>query len=359
MKLAACLFVVAACADHSGAYLEVHGGSITFDHVEFYFGSQTGTEFGTPTQTHVTGTTYGRELSDSDLSVAPKSGTGSEVTYYVPSANTGLGEYVMVIASLNGKPVGIGEAAGFEVPRSGYAIVDIPLDAYGNVEAWGNGCIAWNRKHGEQPIAFVPADDHDCDGELAARDCDDAAYCQPGDTSCQPPRELCTSGTCAYGCMISGDCVPKVCVPDFTCTNPACLADATLLDKFTCLAMASGADHPQYYVGAAAGEPCDGNKVPIALPNNRGCTHPYIEFAETAGGWMFSVADGGNGTCVVTITSTTTGMPFGLDRHVLISLDPMNPQDPRPTIFIGIEPISGGCSSTKAPDGTLQINDCQ
>src|SRR6185312_15840515 len=122
MKLALAALVLAACADHSGAYLEVHGGSITFDHVEFYFGSQIGTEFGTMTQAHVTGTAYVRQLVDSDLSVAPKGGPGTEVTYYLPSGNSGGGEYVMVIASLNGTPVGIGEAAGFKIPRSGYSI---------------------------------------------------------------------------------------------------------------------------------------------------------------------------------------------------------------------------------------------
>jgi hypothetical protein len=40
-------------------------------------------------------------------------------------------------------------------------------------------------------------------------------------------------------------------------------------------------------------------------------------------------------------------------------MDPMNPQDPRPTIFLGIEPDSGGCDQTMPPMGTLQITDCQ
>jgi len=364
MKLAlACVLatLVGACADHAGAYLEVHGGSIAFDRVEFYFGKQIGTEFGTLTQAHVNGVAYARQLADSDLAVAPKDGPSSELTYYVPAATKGLGEYVMVIASLNGTPVGIGEAAGWKVPASGYSIVDIPLEAYDNVETWATRCIAWNRKHGEPPIAFIPTDDRDCDGELSARDCDDAAYCAPGDMSCQPPRELCTGSSCAYGCMINGDCVPRVCVPNFTCTNPACLDRMTLADRFACLATSSGADHPQYFVGAAAGNPCDGNTVKIKLPDNRECTHPYLEFAETGGGWMFTVADAGagTGTCVVTIHVGPTPTPFGMDRHVLISLDPMNPQDPRPTIFIGIEPLSGSCTSTMAPMGTLQITDCQ
>jgi hypothetical protein len=179
--------------------------------------------------------------------------------------------------------------------------------------------------------------------------------------TCQPPRELCTGTTCAYGCKISGTCVPRVCVPSFTCTNSACLAAATLADKFTCLAMVSGADHPQYYVGGAAGNPCDGNTVDVKLPNNRECTHPFLEFAETGGGWAFDVADkgSGTGTCVITIHSALSGMPFGPDRHVLVSLDPMNSQDPRPTIFIGITSLSGGCDTTRGPDETLVITDCQ
>jgi hypothetical protein len=358
------LFALAltACADHSGAYLEVHGGSITFDHVEFYFGTHIGTTFGTPTQSHVAGLAFSRQLEDSDLSVAAKNAPSSELTYYVPAANTGLGEYVMVIASLNGTLVGIGDASDFKVPHGGYSIVDITLDKYDDsIETWQKGCIAWDRKHGEQPVAFVDTDDHDCDGELDSRDCDDSAYCQPGDMSCQPPRELCTGSTCAYGCKINGNCVPRVCVPSFTCTNTACLSSATLLDKFTCLAMASGADHPQYYVGGAAGNPCDGNTVDVKLPNNRECTHPYLEFAETGGGWTFDVADKGpgTGTCVITIHSALTGMPFGPDRHLLVSLDPLNSQDPRPTIFIGITPLSGGCTTTRTPDGPLVITDCQ
>lgn len=368
-KLAVLLaLALTACADHAGAYLEVHGGSITFDHVEFYFGTQIGTTFGTPTQEHVTGKVYARQLADSDLSVAVKGGSGSELTYYVPAANTGLGQYVMVIASRGGTPVGIGEAADFVVPSDGYSIIDITLDSYNNVETWRDqanaaspACVAWDRSHGEEPIAFVPSDDHDCDGELASRDCDDAAFCPPGDMTCQPPRELCTGNTCAYGCKIDGNCVPRVCVPSFTCTNTSCLTAATLVDKFTCLAMASGADHPQYYVGGAAGNPCDGNTVEIKLPNNRQCTHPYLEFAEMGGGWTFDVADKGTGTstCVITIHTGTSGMPFGPDRHVLVSLDPMNSQDPRPTIFIGISALSGGCDTSRPPDGTLVITDCQ
>jgi hypothetical protein len=360
-KLAVLLALgLAACADHSGAYLEVHGGSITFDHVEFYFGTHIGTEFGTPTQAHVTGLAFARQLADSDLAVAPKNGPSKEVTYYVPAANTDLGEYVMVIASLNNVPVGIGDAANFKVPTSGYSIVDITLEPYDtSVEAWQNGCIAWDRKHGEQPVAFVETDDHDCDGEVASRDCDDTAFCPPGDMSCQPPRELCTDNTCAYGCKINGNCVARVCVPSFTCTNAACLSSATLVDKFMCLAMASGADHPQYYVGGAAGNPCDGNTVDVKLPNNRDCAHPYLEFAEMGGGWTFSVADKGNGICTITVHGSTSGMPFGPDRHLLVSLDPMNSQDPRPTIFLGITSLSGGCTTSRPPDGTLVISDCQ
>ena len=152
-----------------------------------------------------------------------------------------------------------------------------------------------------------------------------------------------------------------MCVPGFTCTNPACQNSPTLVDKFMCLAMASGADHPQYYVGGAAGQPCDGETVKIKLPNNRECTNPYLEFAEMGGGWTFTVADGGAGTgsCIVTLHAIATPMPFGPDRHLLVSLDPMNSQDPRPTIFIGIEPLSTGCGTLKAPDGTLVITDCQ
>jgi hypothetical protein len=368
-KLAVLLaLALAACADHSGAYLEVHGGSIAFDHVEFYFGTQIGTAFGTPTQAHVTGKVYARQLADSDLSVAAKGGSSNELTYYVPSANTGLGQYVMVIASLGGTPVGIGEAADFVVPSGSYSIVDIALASYDNVETWHGepdaaspACLAWDRPHGEQPIAFVPADDRDCDGELSSRDCDDAAFCAPGDMACQPPRELCTGTTCAYGCKVNGNCLPRVCVPGFTCTNSACLTATTLFDKFTCLATASGADHPQYYAGGAAGNPCEGNTVAVKLPNNRECTNPYLEFAEMGGGWTFAVADKGTGTstCVITIHTAQTGMPFGPDRHVLVSLDPMNSQDPRPTIFIGITGLSGGCDTSQQHDGTLVITDCQ
>jgi len=366
MRLAAlAVLTLAACADHPGAYVEVHGGSIAFDHVEFYFGRQVGDTFGTPTQTHVTGHVYARQLADSDLAVAAKS-TTSALTYYVPASNTGLGDYVMVIASLGGTPVGIGDASNFTVPSNGYAIVDVTLETYDNVEIWHAqpsattpACLAWDRKHGQQPIAFVPDDDRDCDGEVAAKDCDDAAYCVPDDTTCQPVRELCSATTCAYGCMINGDCLPRVCVPGFTCTLAACTNAPTLLDKFNCLSATSGADHPEYFIGASAGEPCQGATVVVKLPNSRQCTHPILEFEQSNGGWTFSVADGGNGTCVLTLTGTSSTNPYGMDRHILISMDPMNPQDPRPTIFLGIEPDSGGCDQTMPPMGTLQITDCQ
>jgi hypothetical protein len=358
IKLAA-LLVLAGCADHPGAYLEVKGGSITFDHVEFYFGSQIGTTFGTPTQSDVKGVVYRRQLADSDLSVAATSGAASDLTYYVPASNTGLGDYVMAIATRGGTPVGIGDVANFTVPGKGYSIVDITLEDYDNVETWQNGCVAWDRKHGREPVAFVDADDRDCDGEVSARDCDDAAFCHPEDTSCQPARELCESNTCAYGCMIDSNCVPRVCVPSFTCTNVSCDNAPTLLDKFNCLSNASGADHPQYSIGASAGEPCSDAMVTIQLPSNRQCTNPYIEFQQSAGGWTFAVADDHNGACVLTLIAVSSTTPFGMDRHVLISMDPLNPQDPRPTIFVGIEPDSGGCTHTTAPMGTLQISDCQ
>ncbi|HET9989261.1 MAG TPA: hypothetical protein VFQ65_12110, partial [Kofleriaceae bacterium] len=229
----------------------------------------------------------------------------------------------------------------------------------GGVETWQNGCLAWDRKHGQQPVAFVGADDRDCDGEVASKDCDDAAFCKPDDVTCQPARELCTDNGCAYGCMINGECLPRVCVPGFTCTLAACENAPTLADKFTCLAMSGGADHPDYYIGATAGEPCPSATVQIKLPNNRACAHPNLEFQQSIGGWVFAVADGGNSTCVLSLVATSSITPYGQDRHVLISLDPIDPQAPRSTIFVGIKPDSGGCDATMPATAPLQITDCQ
>jgi len=357
------LVLLAACAEHPGAYLEVHGGDIELDHVEFYFGKSLGTSFGTPSAKDVDGSAYERQLADSDLSVAAKGGVATDLTYYLPysDGNAQLGDYVLAIASKAGQPVGIGDFADFPVPASGYAIVDIALEKYNPsaVETWQTDCLAWKRSHGAQPVAFVHADDRDCDGELASRDCDDSAYCVPGDPGCQPLRELCNAGVCAYGCQIDGDCAPRLCMPEFVCGNPLCANAVTLTDKFSCLSVNTGADHPVYYIQVSAGQPC-GNPVVVDLPNGAKCQDPVVEFAEMIDNWTVTVAASSDArACVLSFANTNVNAFWNGDHHVVISFDGASAGGPRSTIFLGIMADGSGCAHSMAPMGTLEINACQ
>jgi hypothetical protein len=357
------LVLLAACADHPGAYLEVHGGDIAFDHVEFYFGKSLGDSFGTPTSKEVDGTAYKRQLADSDLSVAAKGGIATDLTYYLPysDGNAQLGDYVLAIASKAGQPVGIGDLADFPVPASGYAIVDIALEKYNAsaVEKWQADCLAWKRNNGAKPIAFVHPDDRDCDGEVASRDCDDEAFCMPGDPTCQPVRELCDAGVCAYGCKIDGDCAPRLCMPMFVCSNPLCTNAMTLAEKFACLSINAGADHPDYFIPASAGQPC-GDPLVIDLPNGALCTAPILEFAEMIDNWTVAVAASSDGkACVLSFANPNANAFWNGDHHVVISFDGATATQPRSTIFLGIKANNMGCSSSMAPTGPLEINACQ
>lgn len=356
------LVLLAACTEHPGAYLAVHGGDLQFDHVEFYFGRAIGTSFGTPTSKDVDGRAYERQRADSDLSVAAKGGVTSDLTYYLPysDGNAQLGDYVLAIASKGGQPVGIGEVSKFPVPASGYALVDLTLESYNAsaVEKWQPDCLAWKRSHGEVPVGFVRADDRDCDGEVAARDCDDAAYCVPGDTTCQPARELCDDAVCAYGCQATTTCVPRLCMPGFVCTNPLCTSAVTLAEKFACLSVNSGADHPDYYIPASAGQPC-GVPLRIDLPNDAHCANPVVEFVEMIDGWaVTAVASPDEKACMLGFTNANANASWTGDHHVVISFDGASPDDPRSTIFLGIKANNTGCASSMGPSETLVINAC-
>ncbi|MEO8550964.1 MAG: hypothetical protein ABI678_13355 [Kofleriaceae bacterium] len=357
------LVLLVACADHPGTYLEVHGGDLAFDHVEFYFGKSLGSSFGTPSAKDVEGPAYERQLADSDLSVAAKAGVTTDLTYYLPysDGNARLGDYALAIASKGGQPVGIGGVADFPVPATGYTIVDVALEPYNRsaIETWQADCLAWKRSHGEQPIGFVHADDRDCDGEVASRDCDDTAFCLPGDPGCQPVRELCDEGGCAYGCQIDGDCAPRLCMPIFVCNPQLCASASTLPEKFACLALTAGADHPDYYLPASAGQPC-GDPLVIDLPNGATCTNPTVEFTEMIDNWTVTVAaDATDKACVLSFANANTNAFWNGDHHVVISFDGATPDGPRSTIFLGIKADNMGCAHSMAPTGPLAINACQ
>lgn len=356
------LVLLAACTTHPGTYLDVHGGTLQFDHVEFYFGRAIGDTFGTPTQKDVGGDAYARQLADSDLSVAAKAGVTTELTYYLPysDGNAKLGDYVVAIAKKGGQPVGIGEASGFPVPDSGYALVDITLEPYSDsaVETWQD-CLAWKRSHGESPVAFVHADDRDCDGEVASRDCADTEYCAPSDASCQPARELCTGTTCAYGCRINGTCTARLCMPIFVCNPALCQSAQTVVEKFACLSVSAGADHPDYFLDSSAGQLC-GDPLEILLPNGATCANPVLEFVQEVDNWQVTVAASPDGkACVLQFSNATANAPWNGDHHVVISFDGAMPDDPRPTIFLGIKANNTGCGTSTAPTGPLAINACQ
>ncbi len=361
------LLALVACSDHPGTYFEVHGGAIEFDHVEFFFGKAAGDgTFGAPGQAHAEGSTYERQLADTDLAVAAKHGTDTDLTYYVPytTENSKLGDYAVAVASLAGQPVGIADASSFEIEASGFGVVGLQLEPYdASVTQW-NACIAWTRSGGRGAIGIVPTDDRDCDGQPSPRDCDDTAYCLPFDASCQPASTIAKhDGECVSGCTNrDGDFIVKDCLFAVACDPTVCpdVPLSSMADRFACLETVLSAHYSIYIPLDAGGQPCR-LTVPIPLPGE--CHDPAIEVLSLQGGWGITAAESATtpGTCEATLVPSTPLTPYPQYPHFLLSFVGADPSAPRSTVYTSVErpSLMEACTIMNTSTGSSEITTCE
>ena len=359
---------VAACGDHYGTFLVADGraGHVAFDHAEFFFGSSVDGAFASPHLGPSAGTVYARTSQDTDVGV-PASHDGMQATYYLPSTkdNRQLGDYVLVVAyDANGAPVGVGDIADFP-PPSATEVTEVPiaLAPADGVELWGNrpGCVAWQRAPGDL-VAVVRDNDRDCDTAPASTDCNDLAYCTPGNAACTAKPVVCAD-TCTLGCPgPNASCMPAVCLFSSVCDMMYCDTATNLVDKLTCLATIGPVTHADYQVPVVQTqvEPCV-DRFDVKLPNNVACTNPRIEFSEhLPDGYTFEV-DGGDQACTIQLIPSPTNQRFQGDHHLLVSIEAPDPANPRYSMFFGVMPLPvQQCTSVVTPSSNpLVINMCQ
>jgi len=258
--------------------------------------------------------------------------------------------------------VGVADATGFPLANRQEVIeVQLALEAPDNVENWGAGpsCVAWARA-GRANAAVVRGDDRDCDGVLAGSDCNDLAYCAPGDSSCSTAISLCQA-SCSVGCRVNNVCESALCLPAAACAdNAACRTATTLAERLACVA----GQATQVKIGLLdTGRPCVDTFV-LPLPTTTHCSNPLIEYAEPlADRYTFEVTDGAT-SCGFSIKKPSNAGAFSGTHHLLVSIDPPNGTGPRPTFFIAVTgvprvPPMQACANPVSIDSQVAINRCQ
>jgi len=372
MRWAVLAIFVSACGpDHFGTYFLADGRTpkITFDHAEFYFGDGLDGTFATPTGPAKNGDVYQRLFNAADVAVPADHGATLATYYLAPDGDTNVGSYVLVLArDANNAIVGVGEATDFPLAGAHEVVeVMVPLQAPGqSVQQWGTdpACVTWARAdHG--PVAFVRDNDRDCDGAVVGNDCNDLLYCRAGDPTCSTTPTLCTTPTCAIGCLSQNVCTPAVCLSDLVCNPPgACANLSTISAILSCLTTQGAATHLDVRVPTASqsshpDQPCV-HSFSVPLPDGAPCANPTILFAEPFGdGYVFQVHEDGT-ACKFDLNMPSGQPPFLGDHHLLVAIDPVTGTIPRRTFFIGFNPLqAAACTSVVSTENQLTIESCQ
>ncbi|MGH8310695.1 MAG: hypothetical protein ACRETX_12990, partial [Steroidobacteraceae bacterium] len=289
---------------------------------------------------------------------------GQQIDLFIPgeiAAHHGIGEYVVVIASREGQPVGIGELSNFsaqpaEITRYQVALQPYPRD---QIERWGrdedgaaaNDCFRWSRPRanngGALSIAIVRDNDADCDAYPDAHvDCDSHAYCDgaggpgcTGDDAPCPNTTFCALGRCVNapaGEAVERSCEPTVCLMEAACTK--CDESSSTEEYLKCSAHLD--THLEVEINLRSDQSLCRQplqfKVPVA---NGACVEPVIEWARAndflPSPFMFEVAQDAEapGACLFTLSGP---IDESFDpHHMLVSVTSIsaNPVAPKRSLF--------------------------
>ncbi len=342
--------LLAACESRYGAYLVVKG-DVHFDQVELYFGkpidsSGPSSKFATPSFGPQQGLVFKRTFDASDLQSVTAT---TQTTYYVPAAdNQYLGAYVVAVALLDGKPVGIAEYFDFAVPTDSVHEYVLEVEPWNPqvMERWGDapGCIAWKKPRDNRGaiVAVVHDDDRDCDAVIAANDCDD--LCSEGSDVCAPETEFCETGTvvsCAVGCSKQGTCTPTMCLPPTTCSS-FCQNAATYQEQLECGTLMEPTPHFEVLVDRD--QALDLCAVQFKLSPGAKCVMPRIEAIDPKAAPDFTYmvkTDSDDPTICKLDIAVTSGVKFEptVNHHMLISIAP-EATGPRYTFTVGVQVVA-------------------
>ncbi|MBA3462897.1 MAG: hypothetical protein H0T46_23275 [Deltaproteobacteria bacterium] len=363
--------ILCGCTVPYGAYLEVDGraAGITYDRVQFFFGKYAGDQLPTspkhiPATADVAepGTLFKRLFAETDLQEL--GALDATFTYYLPPRATsqGLGEYVVAVAFVGDKPVGIAEVTDFKIPSAEiwrYPMPLVPVDRE-DFELWGNqkaDCVRWKRARAlgqvMTTLAVVRPDDHDCDGFADKDDCAELEYCADSAMRCDGRAVCFLEATCQIGACsnVRGTAAS---IPAKTCAPTACIGEAACNscrgepDIAMCLDAAHW-DHPELKFPVTSGErlcatPSYGVLFP--LPGGKACTAPRIELPvgnRFPNGYRIDATPDNVG-CKLTITEPQVATKLTGHLHALLSIADASSGTGRTTILIALTPIAGDCS---------------
>ncbi len=349
-----------ACDARNGTYLVVDGtaNNLAFDRVEFFFGKHLGEEE-LVTAAAASGAAVPasvslekRQVAETDIHDEPSPVT--ELNYYLPLTpdNEKLGDYVVVIASKGGTPVGVAELEWFTIQGDAAYLYTLTLEPYPAVglEVWGapdRDCVRWTRaRPGDPPNrpsthAVVRDGDFDCDAIQRDADCDDLAYCPVGSTNTPACTRaaLCVTETCDIGVCVSGagttarTCAPTTCLDPDLCGK--CGFDdptqATPRELLAC-AVEQPTTHPEVQMPLeASGALCGASYVvKVSVDGGAVCTNPKIEYPSNgtdADGFRYTIAPNAmtETACDITITAPQPGFPYPMPKHVIFTVAPTPP----------------------------------
>jgi len=343
-------------------------GTIEFDQVDVYFGERAGMRVPTSEKRPVSPTDETQRLYHRLYAMDDEWGRENPRTswsYFIPPVgeNMDLGDYVLVIASRDGSPKGVGEYFNFEVPKDdGLYRYHIPLVPVENedLETWGKpdrDCARWSRQRQSMrpyTIAVVRDNDHDCDSFLDdgtdSGDCEPMLYCDGSGTGDCIGRTPCVaiSGT---ACIASPECKnqegvelsckPVTCLEQELCTKGCTDSESTVLLQCAIEGAHTAAD---YNIPLNGDKTLCSNPYTLSVVLPFPCAAPAVESSGNAlpsnSTFMFSIAPSGSAvnTCELTISSAA-GAPFDGVPHILISIDgPMGSVYERVEFVLGLQP---------------------
>ena len=403
MRLGAVAVIIATvcggCVRHEGTYLTLQnapGGHIAFDQVDFYVGTSGGNSVPTSPlhQTPVARTTvearFARTLVAPDQWTDP-GGSHTSYNYYLPdsTANAMVGAYVMVVVSLNGTPVGIGELQDFVVTSSDVDQYPIVLEPWSpDAEQWGgpnkNDCARWQRSRPGDPaavpstLAVVTAGDRDCDGLMDTQDCNPLAYCDATYTAgcaSTTPCFMTDTNTCGVGtCTNDLSSLTMTCGGDETCVDPAACSPA-------CVAETGFDARAQCGLQVAMTDKNGASVIPLN-PDGTLCSQstydlsPFVTTCPNAtivsppngvasDKFTFTLSEPTTGMCQLTISppAGAPNTPFGAQYDLLIFVDdPTGPPGYQRLSYgltvSGDHNVAGACSTYPASTVTGTPGHC-
>lgn len=371
--------LIAACGDPPGSFFVIEAASpMTFDQLEFFFGVPAGDR--TPITPALIGTALPPERQQrasrlfADADAPARFDARASYTYFVPGVSKNLPlDYMLVIASRDGKPVAAAEVFEFEIvssePLHEYRVPLIPVTT-DEVEVWGrNGvsCARWTHPRGTDApttVAVVRDDDSDCDGfrdqDPTDADCEPFIYCDGSGARGCVGFDSCfvgSSSRCEIGGCINQDGASRTCAAAL-CVDPAvCNTCGDNLDPPTiadCIVDFSIA-HDDYLVPLRGPALCsEPYEVVVGLPFP--CGNPAIEsysnYMPGGGSFSYDIRESGANECTITITPSVAGSQFVAVPHMVISVDSTPGAMPIRTAFLmGIE----GDSSMSCPGERLNV----